>query len=274
MSGFLTQIETFVAQNVPAAALDQALLAAFAALLAGVCLSVLGAKLARFVLTCACIVAGGYIGSALIAADTQVPRGVCVAGSSIVIGAIGYLAFRLWVGLLTGALVSCMALGVISYQRVLPQMAAFNAGGVAVGADVLLTDEFKLPSSGEGLEAARAGATAALSKLWEFVKSRDVDLAAHARSLALVAGLLGLLVGAVAARMSLIVCTSFLGTMLVGSGLTGLLSELSPGFYRAVADHPGVGASALGVCFAISMILQARLTREAAPNPAKPPRAG
>ncbi len=270
MSDLVSQIETFVHQSLPAAALDQAVLAALVALIAGIGLCVLGAKLARFALTCACITGGGYLGMALIAPDMGLPSAACAVGGAVVVGAIGFLSFRLWVGLMAASLASALVLGAFSYQRVLPYLDDFNIGGeaMALSSPAEYAQDFKLAAA-ERIVEAKASTREALAEYWDFVKARDMKVVPHARSLGLGAALLGLFVGIVAMRFALILSTSFLGTMLVGSGVTGLLSGFSPGFYKAVAQHQSFATAALGMCFVISLILQARLTRKPSTAPAK-----
>ena len=119
------------------------------------------------------------------------------------------------------------------------------------------------------MDQAGISAKQALGEFWQFARERDADLVPHARSLGLVAAFFGLLVGIVAARFTMIVSTSLLGTLLVGSGVTGLLSGFSPGFYRGVASHPQIATAALGMCFVISLILQTRLTGAAGSRASK-----
>jgi len=229
---------------------------------------VLGAKLARFVLTCACIVAGGYIGLNIVAPDSGFHPVLCLALGGAAVGTLGYLSYRLWVGILAAFVMAALALGAFSYHRVMPCLAEIDPGSPIAATELPSASDIVLPSP-EQLEQAKASAKQKLTEYWDFAKQRDADLEPHARSLGLTAALFGLLLGVAAVRLTVILCTSFLGTLLVGSGVTGLVSGIDPRFYKAVASHPHFGLSALGLCFVISLILQARLTRNTATKPAK-----
>ncbi len=261
MSDVLTTIQTFLRDTVPQATLDQAPKAAIVALFAGVMLSVLGAKLSRFALTAAGVVVGGYIGLVILAHDTQMPRALCVLVPAAVVGGIGYQSYRLWSGLLAASLVTALALGTFSYQRVLPYVADLQASAQHAVAQVPPPDQVVLPSA-EALQTAQASAMETLKGYWTQASTVDPQLTPHARSLGTATALLGLLVGMIFLRASMILCTSFLGTVLLGSGLAALIQSISPGFYQSLVDHPNIGGTAMGLCFVISLIMQARLTRQ------------
>ena len=87
----------------------------------------------------------------------------------------------------------------------------------------------------------------------------------------IVAALLGLLLGAVATRPALIVCTALFGTALVGSGLAALAAALVPDHYHSALNHPGWLGGAGAVLLLASLVLQTALTRPPPASPAAAP---
>ncbi|RJP39703.1 MAG: hypothetical protein C4547_03320 [Phycisphaerales bacterium] len=260
MSEFLNAIQTFLQQSVSQATLEQAPKVAVVALIVGVLLSVLGAKLARSALTLAGVVVGGYVGLNILAHDTDFPRALCVLLPAAIVGGIAYQSYRLWSGALAATLITALAMGTFSYQRVLPYVAELQAAAAEAAASVPPPGQLELPTADQ-LHAAPASAAETLRGYWTRASEADPRLVPHARSLATAAALMGLLVGMIFLRASMILCTSFLGTVLLGSGMTEIIRAFSPGFYQSLVDYPNVGATAMGACFVISLIMQARLTR-------------
>lgn len=267
MSLLVQEVETFVQQYVSPEVLSQAGMAALLALIAGIAISVLGAKLARFVLTSACVVAGAALGLNVIARDTGFNPALCMVVAAALIGGAGYLCYRLWIGFAMAALLSAAALGTFSVERVLPYVAAVQSDPTLISAQVTPGVELTIPTLPDADTTSTA--SEALREYWTYAKVQDATLQPHARSLAVVASVAGLLIGMALVRFSTILFTSVVGTLLVGTGITGLISALQPGFYRTAVEHPAIGGATLGLCFLFSVILQTRLTRTPPPAPAK-----
>src|SRR5262245_7580547 len=103
VAAILEQLRLFVMQHPPEHMPTGAIPVAAMLLVAGILLSVLGAKFARFGLTSAFVVAGGVLGDRF-AFAFDFPRVICVAIGAVLIGLIGFQTFRLWVGVAVAAL--------------------------------------------------------------------------------------------------------------------------------------------------------------------------
>src|SRR3990172_2006796 len=123
----LEQARLFVVQHAPTDALRGAVPAALIFLAAGIGLSVLGAKLARFGVTTAFVVLGGVAG-AKFGQEMDFHPLICVLAGGLLIGVIAYQTFRLWVGLGAAVVFSSLVLGTFGYQRVVPYVAEFEQG--------------------------------------------------------------------------------------------------------------------------------------------------
>ncbi|MCC7293613.1 MAG: hypothetical protein IT449_16270 [Phycisphaerales bacterium] len=297
-------VQQFLTQHMPQGVTDKAGLGALGALVGGVFLCVLGAKLARVGMTLGWAAAGGAVGYK-VAQVAGMPPVVGVLLFAAGIGAIGYLTYRIWVGLLTAGVITALVLGAFGYQRVAPRIAEYNARtpGISLAATDGGTASVSMNETGSGSDAGdSSGAEGAgseagsaggftvptalaqaayrqgqlrreLGDFWGFVKTQDLTVAAHAKALLATALVFGLLIGLSTIRLTLILSTSLVGTLLVSSGVIGAINVLFPGFAVGAAQRPLINAAAMAVCLLISVILQVRLTRVAKEEAAEAPKA-
>lgn len=269
----LEHAHQFVLQHVPADLLQEALPFGVICLVAGIGLSVLGAKLSRFGFVCAFSVAGGYAG-AYFARQTGFSSPVCIAAGALMIGVIGYQTFRLWVGLLAAVVFTSAALGVFGYQRVMPHVAEFErtvqaewglrpvvlpAPANADGSPSVFT----LPSPEHQQAYRNRSPRQWAGELWRFVTQKDALAGPNVRALAIVAMVAGLCLGVLAVRWALIVSTSLLGTGLVTTAIATLLTHSAPESYEAFQQRPGLIGIGVGAFLVASLVLQTLLTRKA-----------
>ena len=227
----------------------------------GVGLSVLGAKLARFTLTSAFVIGGGLAG-VYFSRLTGVINVPCVLGGAALVGTIGFLSFRLWVGILAAVVVGVLVLGGFGVQRVGPHLAQFDPESVWSASQE--GSGFSLPLTPEAQQAYRDRSPGQrLSALWDHVNEQDATLSRHGKAIGMAAVLVGMLIGLAAARFTLIVTSSLVGTFLVVAGLGGVATTYSPAWYQAGVDKPGVLGAAMGAFLVASLIVQTLLTRNA-----------
>lgn len=230
-------------------------------LVVGVGLSVLGAKLARFTLTSAFVIAGGLAGT-YFSRLTGVINVPCVLGGAALVGTIGFLSFRLWVGILAAVVVGVLVLGGFGASRVGPHLAQFDPESVWSAAEE--GGEFSIPLTPEAQQAYRDRTPGdRLSALWSHLNEQDATLSRHGIAIGMAVVLAGMLIGLAAARFTLIVASSLVGTFLVVAGLGGAAMTYSPSWYQAGADKPGVLGAAMGAFLVASLIVQTLLTRNA-----------
>lgn len=266
----LEQVRQLFDQHAPAELLKEAIPFGILCLVGGIGLSVLGAKLSRFALTCGFAVLGGYIG-VFFARETGFPQPVCGLVGAALVALIGYQTFKIWVGIAAALVLSSVALGVFSYQRVLPHVGEFDQ---AITASVTESpSSFDLPTPEQQKMYRERGAKEWAKEFWAFVRQKDTDVERNGRALALGAMLTGLCLGVMAVRWALILSTSLFGTLLVTTSIATLLTHAAPGSYEALHRNPGMVGIGVGAFLVSSLILQTLLTRKApaakAESPAK-----
>jgi hypothetical protein len=208
LQNVIDKLRLFTEQHIPPEMLPHIAWGAVAVLLAGIGLCVLGAKLARFGITCVFVLIGGGVGFEF------------------------------------------------------AQMAGFPAVAWAASEQ---GDEFTLLTPEQQEAYANPSAAEWFRGLWRHVSERDATAPQYARAIGLAAVVLGLLIGVLAVRPTLILATSIIGTFFVASGLGFLAQQYMPGTYQAGFNHPVVMGVLLGALGISSVIVQTLLTR-------KPPR--
>jgi hypothetical protein len=261
LAPILEQARLFVVQHLPADVQANAIVAAIIFLVAGVGLSVLGAKLSRFGFTSLFVLLGA-LGGWQFARMSGFPTIVCIPVAAAMIGAIGHMTFRLWVGVAMAVVISALVLGAFGYQRVVPHVAEFEETSMVAWSPVHGATEFALPTP-EQQQAYRDRTPQMWAKeLWNYVTSKDLRLEQNGKSLAALTLVIGLFLGVVAVRWALILATSVAGTALVTTGIATLFTHFAPGSYQSFLNHPGVMGMAVGAFLVTSLALQTILTRK------------
>lgn len=265
IADFLTQFADFLRLHVPPEYLPRADLTAAGLALAGVVLSTLGAKLARPAVTL--VFAGlGAVAAGTVGQQLDVPPAARYVIAVVLFAVVGFAAFRLWVGLGTAALLAAIAVGAYGSQRILPHWADFAETYPSVSAGYVIPDEpIADRDPWEGLAQCSRD-------FWAHVTAEQTDVERNTLLIAAVAGIFGLVLGAIAVRFTLVVSTALLGTVLLISGLGLGLHALSPGATATLPDHPNVVTGAVLSFLVASLILQTLLTRrppKPGPAPAK-----
>ena len=255
----LEQARLFIVQHAPTDALRAAIPAALVFLVAGIGLSVLGAKLARFGITSAFIVLGGVLGSRF-GQEMGFQPLICALVGAFLIGVIAYQTFRLWVGVGAAIVFSSMVLGTFGYQRVVPYVAEFQQGGQQPAIQSPIT--FAVPTPLEQQAHLDRTPRQWAEEFWAFVTQRDAIVARNTKALATVALLTGLCLGIVAVRWALILATSLVGTVLVTTAAATLLTRSVPESYQAFQSNPGLVGVGVGGFLVTSLILQTMLSRK------------
>jgi len=255
----LEQARLFVVQHAPTDALSRAVPAALVLLVAGIGLSVLGAKLARFGVTSAFVVLGGVLGSRF-GQEMGFQPLICVLVGAFLIGVIAYQTFRLWVGVGAAVVFSSLVLGTFGYQRVMPYVAEFERGAQQPSIQSPIT--FAVPTSIEQQAYRERTPRQWAEEFWSFVTLRDAIVAKNTKGLATVALLTGLCLGIVAVRWAMILATSLVGTVLVTTAAATLLTRSVPESYQAFQNNPSLVGIGVGGFLVSSLILQTMLSRK------------
>jgi hypothetical protein len=255
----LEQVRLFVVQHAPTDFLRGAVPAALVFLVAGIGLSVLGAKLARFGVTTAFAVLGGVAG-ARFGQEMGFHPLVCVLVGGLLIGVIAYQTFRLWVGVGAAVVFSSLVLGTFGYQRVVPYVAEFQQG--AQQPVIQSPINFAVPTPVQQQAYRDRTPRQWAEEFWAFVTQKDVNVARNTKALAAVALLTGLCMGILAVRWALILATSMVGTVLVTTAVATLLTHSVPDSYQAFQSNPSLVGVGVGGFLVTSLILQTMLSRK------------
>lgn len=260
MESIIEQVRTLVVQHVPGEVMQGALPFGVVCLVAGIGLSVLGAKLSRFGMTTGFALLGTLAGTRF-AAGMGYPAAVCGLVGALAFGIIGYQTFRLWVGVAAAAVLAAVALGVFGYQHGLDDVQAFMQRSPLSASAAAPTDALHIPSPDEQQAYVDYGFGQWLGDLRNYVKAQDAQFEHRARSIAILAMVIGLCLGVLAVRSAAIVSTSVVGTGLVAASIATLLVHFAPQGYQALTSRAGFVGMGLGGFLVTSLIVQTMLTR-------------
>ncbi|MBI4716197.1 MAG: hypothetical protein HY763_00170 [Planctomycetes bacterium] len=260
ISPVVDQVRLFMEQQLPTDPLTRAIPLALMLLVAGVALSVLGAKLAKPGIAVAFAGLGAMVGVAF-GRDSALPTPLCALVAAAMMGAVGHLTFRLWVGLGTAAVFTLLTWGAFGYRNVLPYAAEFQ--GRSSSPAQVQSEMGVMPLPVPGVEQLDRTPRQWAEDFWSFVAAKDAGVERDARMLGTAAMLTGLFLGVIAVRWMAILSTSLVGTALVVSGVGTLLTQLVPGVYQAVTAGPTILGIGVGGFLVTSLIIQTLITRKA-----------
>lgn len=251
--------------NMPEA-LRLALPTGIIALIFGVTLGILGAKLARWFIAVSFVVLGLMAGLGMSRATNLSPF-MCAIFGGLVVGGIGFALHRLLVGAFAGVFLAGVALSVFSTEKILPHLPDFKQSLQVVPAGV---EDF--PPGPPATEAAAESWTRVKSvarQFGEYLVAKEPNVRKYGALIVLGAGLVGLLMGIFFCRLTLVLFTSAFATSLIATGLAMVGPAFGVDVYALSRSQPLLSAGGLAACFIILLILQSSLTRPAAPPPAR-----
>ena len=261
IQSILERARLLIVQHAPSEALQDAVPFALVCLIAGIGISVLGAKLSRFGLTAVVAMAGAAAGI-FVGREIGYPESVCGLVGALMAGVVAFMTFRLWVGMVAAVVLSSAALGVFGYQHILPHVGAFEASyGTTVKASVA-DGSFALPTPQDQQAFRERTPQRWAQDLWTFAAKKDANLTRNGRALGLVTFLGGLFFGVIAMRTALIISTALVGTGLVATATGTLLTSYWPQSYQSFQNNPAMIGMAFGAFFVGSLVLQTLLTRK------------
>ncbi len=274
MSDYLTvfdHVRGLAEQHLPHEAMPSVLAIAIVLAGGGILLSVLGARLAKGALTFAFLIGGG-----LAAAGVARHLGwggreaaLLVAGGVVVSGLLGYFVFRLWVGVVVAVLLATVGSIAFNQARILPALKSFDhAAYVASGAG---GERFALLDPAVQADYAKPTPQRWVRDFVNDLTTRDPGVRRSVGVAAVCWGAVGLLLGALLTRFTLITLTSAIGTAAFAGGAALLAANLRPDDYARATAQPLPIAIGVGACFVAALVLQTLMTRRApAAKPAAP----
>jgi MFS family permease len=255
----------FLQHNLPAEAVPPALPTGIVALLFGVTLCVLGAKLARWFVAVSFVVLG-LLGGLTLSRMTGLSPLMCALFGGISAGGLGFALHRLLVGGFAAVFLAGLAFSVFSTEKVLPHLQEFERmREIPAG-----VQNFQ-PGPPSDIAASSWNQFNAYCKQFgDYLVDKEPNVRKYAIVLVLGAGLAGLLMGIFLCRLTLILFTAAFGTSLIASGLSMAGPALNVDVYSMSQNRPALSALSLGAFFVASILLQAALTRpEMAPPVAR-----
>lgn len=260
MATIAEQVRLFAQEHMPVDMLQSAVPFGLVCLVAGIGLSVLGAKLARFGFTCGFILLGGGAGI-FFARELGYPPPITGLIGALMLGVIGYKTFRMWVGVAGALVFASVALGAFGYQQVLPHAAEYHAQHAPQTASA--PGDFRLPSPAEQQAFSETTPEEYLQSMWTYVKAQNDRIERRGRAVALAGLITGLCLGVLAVRTALILATSLAGTFLVTSSIGTLLWHWAPKSFQTIEHNPRLVTLGVGGFLVASLIVQTLLTRSA-----------
>lgn len=262
---FLEQLRDVIPQGQVSEYGSRVMLIALAALVLGISLAILGAKLARFSFTLGFIVLGGFAGK-YFGEHYGIAPEICAALGALLIGVLGFLMFRVWAAVLAAAVLTAVVLGVFGFNRVLPHVQTYEPAAPSLSAVPAEVNGPAAVPPDYGLSDARERAQQRLLDFWQHVSSEDATVERVGQVLAIATGLLSLIIGLLSIRLALIVSTAIMGTVLVTVGFATLLAQTLPRVYQTGVENPVIMGMGVGALLVTSLIMQTLLTRQPAPE--------
>ncbi|NOX58845.1 MAG: hypothetical protein GXP29_08310 [Planctomycetes bacterium] len=234
------------------------------AMLLGVSICVLGAKLSRWFVAIVFASTGLILGMQ-ISKSYDWPFPVTALVSSLVVGGVGYSLHRFLVGLFAGLFLSSVAFSLVSSQMVLPHLPEFEQVEQSQRTPANL--EFQPGPAAGAIESGWASLSSYAVRFWTYMDKQQPNLRLHAVGWSVGAGLVGLLMGLFLNRLTLILFTAAFGTVLISGGMFVMAKGMGMDMLQATRARPSVSALAIGSFFIVSVLLQSALTRKT-PAPA------
>lgn len=234
-------------------------------LLGGVVVSVFGAKLAKFGVAAACGLVGASLGAAL-AQENGIAAPPCAVVAGAMLAVVGFLTFRLWVGVIAAGVAALVAVAVFGQGRLDTHVAAFQQREAARGQHtyVAVPESATTSASLHALDvvpAALPDVEPSIRRFWSYLQEQDATLATQTKGVAGAALVAGLFLGVLLSRLMLIASMSVIGTTLIVLAALGVMSSVSPSLVSSFHANPTVAAVGVGGLLVTSLIIQTLLTR-------------
>ena len=249
----LSPVRELIEHHVPAEWMISPTIAAALFLLGGFALAMWGARMVRGLLILG-FVGGGLWGGYAVSQHVSVSPLACTIGGAAVLGLLGALLYRLWIGVAWSVLLSAIALTTLGYQQVLPHWATFQ--DEQLPAALSPADLYQPPTPEQQAEYNDPEPAAVLAKFGDYLAEQRPTLRRNALLLSGAVGVAGLLMGLLAATLTTILGTSLLGVLFIGTGLTYFLNRFSPETLQPLIDRPAAASAGVVGVVLLSMLVQ------------------
>jgi hypothetical protein len=254
---FLKPLTELARQHVPTDAVPPWWFAAAVMLVFGVAVCVLGAKLARWFIS-VCFAAAGMAAGVKISAVTDISSpGPAALVGGLVVGGIGYMLHRLWVGVLAGCFAGLLVFGTYSSQKITPHLIEFNNSY-----QLRTIEDFHVGAAdGQAPKVDWDHLREYLHEFGDYLEVSEPSALSWGGLSALGAAVVGFMLGAIFCRLTLILFTATFGALSVACGVALLGQGFGIDVYETCKLRPEISAAAVASFFLVSVGLQYHLTR-------------
>jgi len=255
ISSLLSQVFEFFKNHVPVDQWPYLTYAALTAAVVGLILSLWGARILRLVYVILFMIAGAACGIH-VADRTQVDLLIGLVLGAGLLGLIGHLLYRWWVGI-TAAVCAMLFVALISGPTVIPtELQYFQDQRLGVSAE-----EYVLPNASSDSAVQVDMLSQYLSEIYDYFWNQRRKMVVKMGLILGIAGFLGLSIGLVLPRFTTIVGTCLLGVLGLAVGAGILISAYLPGVwaFMIVKSTWFIGAASLYLLGAL--LFQARSRR-------------
>ena len=239
--------------HVPPAWLSSALAGAGVVGFLGLILALWGTRVFRPVLVLAFAAGGAWVG---LAGNQWLGLGqwFCLISAALVFGALGFVLYRLWVGVGWAALLVCAGLSVLGYRQALPHWEAFDQSRLTEA--ILAEDAFQPPTVEEQASFNQPDPAVVLGKFGSYLAENVPHIQRNALLIIVLVGVVGLLMGLVAVKFTVILASSLVGVSLLGSAVGYGLQRFEPEILERALGRPAAVWAGLGLAVVLSMAIQ------------------
>lgn len=225
-------------------------------LLAGLVLSLFGARLVRFCLGIIFMGGGGVIGGYFARQYGYSPLPGILIGA-VLLGVIGYFLFRMWVSALAGVLLAVIAAGVVAMPEMpalVQQFEQSRTGGA--------TSDYLLPAANQQEEEKPLLLSQYCIECGQFIQARRPELVRNTAIVSALAFLLGSAIGLFAYQWAMILGTTITGAALLISGLAPLANRYWPQAIEWIHGNPKPAMGILAGWMLLAILSQYRGVRK------------
>ncbi len=221
-----------------------------------------GARLLRVVYVLAFMVIGAAVGFRVAEAH-QIDRLIGFILGAGFAGLIGYLLFRLWLGATAGAC-AVLLMAVVTAPHLSAVIQDFDNHRLGVS-----TGEYTLAQpAGSAPNGSYAESRQYLTEMKDYLWKNRPELVYKGGFLVALVWLLGLTLGAVLPRLTMVIATSLIGVASLAIGAGYLLAMRWPDAWIAAKAHPLGLLGGLALLLLVSVSFQLRSRRIVSPPPA------
>jgi hypothetical protein len=258
MPEWLNQIEELLRHHLPTSESGIPVGPLALTIIAGLALSLAGARLIRASLAIV-FMGGGAVVGAEIAKSYGYSVIPGILAGAIVLGIVGYFLFRMWVSTLAGLLMATIAVSTVGAPELPAVWQQFEQRRTATGPNAT---EFALPTAVQQQAARQLTFAQYCLELGQFIRSNRPELVRNTAIVAVVAFLFGAAVGLFAYQWAMILGTAIAGTSLLVSALVTLANRYWPASLDWCRANPRASLGILAGWLLIAVITQHRGVRK------------